>query len=247
MKRAPRDLDDYAQQFAQLPFEPIQSSYRRKLVLSRIARHAPARLLEVGCGDAPLFTDLQGIHTTVVEPTEVFFENAAYLAKGRADREVVAGRLEEVDFGPARFDMIVVSCLLHEVEAPQALLSRVRALCTPQTVVHVNVPNARSLHRQFAVAMGLIERVEALSATQRTMQQRATYDPATLDAELGRAGLRATDRGSLFIKPFTHAQMQRLVDDAFLTPAMLDGLDRLAADLPQLGSEIWCDARLANV
>ena len=38
--------------------------------------------------------------------------------------------------------------------------------------------------------------------------------------------------------------MQQLVDQGFLTPAMLDGLDRLATDLPALGSELWCNARL---
>ncbi len=243
MSVSSRDLDDYARQFARLPFEPIQSGYRRRLVLEQIARLQPRRLLEVGCAEAPLFTDLQDIEVTVVEPIRPFVDNARRLAAGRPDCHVVEGRLEDVALATEGFDMIIVGCLLHEVEDAQALLASVRRLCSAGTTVHVNVPNARSLHRMLAVAMGLITRPEELSATQRTMQQHATYDPAALEAEIARAGFEVVDRGSLFIKPFTHAQMQRLVDDGFLTPAMLEGLDRLALDLPALGSEIWCNAR----
>lgn len=241
-----RDLGDYAQQFAQLPFEPIQSAYRRRMVLAEIARYRPRSLLEVGCGETPLFTDLEGIQTTVVEPTLPFIENARRLAAGRPGCRVMAGRLEDIELGQEAFDMIVVGCLLHEVESPQALLAVIRHLCSPRTTVHVNVPNARSLHRLLAMAMGLIKRTDELSTTQRTMQQRATYDQDTLEAEITRAGFLVVERGSLFVKPFTHAQMQRLVDDGFMTTRMLDGLDRLTADLPGIGSEIWCNARLAH-
>ena len=113
-------------------------------------------------------------------------------------------------------------------------------------MLHLSVPNAHSLHRLLAVAMGLIDSPKALSLTQLTMQQRSTYDSQTLHAELNRAGFQVTDSGSLFVKPFTHAQMQQLVDQGFMTPAMLDGLDRLAVIEPNLGSEIWVNARLSD-
>ena len=114
------------------------------------------------------------------------------------------------------------------------------------TVVHVNVPNARSLHRLLAVSMGLIGAPTDTSNTQRTMQQRATYDRESLRTELECAGFMVQDEGSLFVKPFTHAQMQQLVDQHFLTPAILDGLDRLIDYLPEFGSEIWVNAKARN-
>lgn len=145
-----------------------------------------------------------------------------------------------------RFDMVVLSCLLHEVPDPQRLLSAVHGLCAAGGVLHVNVPSARSLHRLLAVAMGLIPDVATESDTQRTMQQRGVYDAAGLERELARGGFAVTHRGSIFVKPFTHAQMQRLVDDGFLTPQLLDGLDALAELLPDLGSEVWVDAEPAD-
>jgi SAM-dependent methyltransferase len=212
-------------------------------VLARIAAHTPHRLLEIGCGEAPLFPDLPGVESVVVEPTPAFAEAARRLAAGRPDVTVIEDYAEQVAPGSlGSFDMVILSCLLHEVPDPARLLAAARGSCLPGGVVHVNVPSARSLHRLLAVAMGLIPHPATESETQRTMQQRTVYDGDSLEAELARAGLRVLDRGSILVKPFTHAQMQHLVDEQFLTPELLEGLDRLAELLPDLGSEIWVDA-----
>jgi 2-polyprenyl-3-methyl-5-hydroxy-6-metoxy-1,4-benzoquinol methylase len=242
-----RDLSDYTEQYRRLPFEPIQAFYRRLKVLAEISRYAPRRLLEVGCGHLPLHKDLSGMHITVVEPAAEFARNARYTAAAGADVNVIEACLEAVSPPEEPFDMVVVSCLLHEVDDPQALLAAVRRMCGSDTVIHLNVPNARSLHRLLAVAMGLIERPDAHSQTQATMQQRAIYHLASLEDELSAAGFVVREHGSLFVKPFTHAQMQQLVDQKFMTPTMLDGLDRLAETLPELGSEIWVNAGLRHV
>ncbi|MBC7482950.1 MAG: class I SAM-dependent methyltransferase [Rhizobacter sp.] len=246
MNTPARDLDDYQRQYRALPFEPTQARYRRRCVLARIAARRPLRLLEVGCGEAPLFTDLPGMHVTVVEPAASFAANALQLAQGRTNVRVVECTLEAADTSIGPFDMVVVSCLLHELDDPQALLAAARRLCSPESVLHVNVPNAQSLHRLLAVAMGLIPSAKAISATQLTMQQHTTYDRVTLTAELASAGFDVIEEGSLFVKPFSHAQMQRLLDEGFMTSAMLDGLDALVATLPSLGSEIWADAKVGR-
>ncbi len=239
-----RDLADYGEQYRTLPFEPVQAAYRRRLVLARIRAHDPARVLEVGCAEVPLFLDVPGREHVVVEPTEAFAVRAAEAAAGRPGVRVVPALLEDV--GPAdlggRFDLVVVSGLLHEVPDPGRLLGAARGLCEAGGVVHVSVPNARSLHRLLAVAMGLAASPGEESATQRLLQQRTVYDEAGLEEELRRSGLRVRERGSLLVKPFTHAQMQQLLDAGFLTTELLDGLDRLTEQLPGLGSEIWVDA-----
>ncbi|WP_409332461.1 class I SAM-dependent methyltransferase [Trujillonella humicola] len=243
-----RDLDDYGTRYRHLPFEPLQAAYRRRRVLDRVAAHRPGRLLEVGCAEAPLFLDLPGQEMVVVEPTPVFADGARRQAAGRPEVTVVEALLEDAseDALGGPFDMVVVSGLLHEVPDPDRLLRTVRRTCRPGGVVHVNVPSAGSLHRLLAVAMGLIPAADARSDNQRLLQQRTVYDVATLERELAEAGLRVVARGSILVKPFSHAQMQQLVDSGFLTGELLDGLDRLTGLLPDLGSEIWVDAEPAD-
>ncbi len=242
-----RDLQDYTQQYRRLPFEPIQAEYRRRLILQRIEAARPRRVLEVGCGEQPLFTDLPAIAMTVVEPSTSFADQARALAGTRDDVQIVCSLLEEASVELGLFDGVVISSLLHEVPDPQALLRAARRFCAPGAWLHVNVPNANSLHRLLAVAMGLISSAGAPSQTQRTMQQQRTYDAASLRAVVTDAGFRVTESGSLFVKPFTHQQMQLLVDQGFMTKPLLDGLDRLSLQLPDIGSEIWCEARSDDV
>lgn len=244
-----RDIEDYTAQYQRLPFEPLQAAYRRRRVLAEIARHRPRRLLEIGCGHLPLFTDLPDMACTVIEPAPMFASNARELAACRTDVRVIQAYAESCDFPPAEptFDMVVLGCVLHEVDDPQALLAAARRFCVADTVLHVNVPNAHSLHRLLAVAMGLIPAADVMSDTQRTMQQRGIYDMSSLSEELACAGFAVLEHGSLFVKPFTHGQMQELVDRGFLTPALLEGFDRLVEQLPDLGSEIWANARIQHV
>jgi SAM-dependent methyltransferase len=245
MTEKKRNMTEYVYEYLELPFEPIQVGYRRRLVLDQIARIAPQSLLEIGCGELPLFIDLPPtIKVTVVEPAAVFAENARRLSLLRSSVRVEQAFIENFNPQDTCFDMIILSCVLHEVHDPAALLAAVRQICGPTTVLHVNVPNAYSLHRLLAVAMGLIPHPGAQSDTQRIMQQRATtYDINSLAGELKIAGFELLDQGSLFVKPFTHEQMQRLVDDGFMTSEMLDGFDKLVNWLPHLGSEIWTNSR----
>lgn len=242
-----RNIDDYVEQYKALPFEQLQIQFRRKLVLNQISRFAPRRLLEVGCGELPLFLDLPtDIDVTIVEPAAVFVENARTLASGMERINILQGYIETADLKDSQFDMIVLSCVLHEVPDPTAMLTAIARLCGPSTLLHVNVPNLRSMHRLLAVSMNLITDPSHKSETQRLMQQRdKPYDMQSLIAELASSGFDVTEQGSLFVKPFSHKQMQELVDIGFMSLAMLDGLDRLVEWLPDLGSEIWVHARRA--
>jgi 2-polyprenyl-3-methyl-5-hydroxy-6-metoxy-1,4-benzoquinol methylase len=244
--KSARNLQDYSLQYKELPFEPIQIIYRRKKVLEEIAAVSPRTLLEVGCGNLPLFVDLEenlGIKHTIVEPTKQFVENAHASSKHRSDVNIFHGFIEDFS-GKDSFDMVVASCVLHEVLDPKKFLSAIRSVCNHNTILHINVPNANSLHRLLAVAMGLIKSQADQSATQKLMQQRTeVYDSLSFNAEIVDAGFKIIRSGSLFIKPFTHLQMQYLVDLGFMTREMLDGLNGLIDALPDNGSELWITAQ----
>jgi SAM-dependent methyltransferase len=245
MKQDARNLTDYVKRYKDLAFEPIQIEYRRKLVLNQVLKRTPRKILEVGCGLNPLFVDLsQELEIIVIEPAEEFAEHARKLAAGRKNVQVLQGFIESVDLEITDLDMVILGCVLHEVPDPSAILKAIRRHCKSSTTLHVNVPNSKSLHRLLAVAMGLIPTESQQSDMQKLMQQRQkTYNIQSLKDELLASGFEVVEEGSLFVKPFTHVQMQVLVDSGFMTRAMLDGLDNLVNLLPELGSEIWVNAK----
>ncbi|WP_295645190.1 methyltransferase domain-containing protein [uncultured Methylibium sp.] len=241
-----RDIDDYQRAYAASDFEPTQALMRKRMLLELLARWQPRRLLEVGCGSDPLFAHYRDFDRfCVVEPGAGFAQQATATADGDARVHVVQAFMEDAAgvLAAERFDCILLSGLLHEVPDCQPLLAAVASLCGPDTRVHVNVPNARSLHRLLALEMGLITELHELSANQRSLQQPRTFDLDILGELCRRCGFEVQESGSYFVKPFTHRQMAQLQGVGLLDERMLSGLYGLERHVPGLGSEIFVNLR----
>lgn len=243
-----RSIADYQQAYLTSEFEPVQARMRRQMLLALLARLAPRRVLEVGCGTDALFRHWRDFDRfVVVEPGALFAAKARRDADGDPRIEVVEDFAETAAprLRHQAFDLVLVSGLLHEVPDPGALLHALRPLCDERTWVHVNVPNARSLHRLLALEMGLIGALHDISERQKALQQPRTFDLDSLRALCTGCGFDAVEAGSYFVKPFSHAQMARLQDDGFLDERLLQGLSGLERHLPGLGSEIFLNLRAA--
>jgi SAM-dependent methyltransferase len=167
-------------------------------------------------------------HDTRVQVVEAFFEDAA------AETRVACG-------GSA--DVVICSGVLHEVSDPDALLRAAAGLLAADGQLIVNVPNAGSLHRRLALAMGLIADTAELSDRNARLGQPRVLDAAGLASLLVKAGFRVETSGGYLIKPFTHTQMAAI---PFLDDSIVAGLDRLGGELPDLASEIYAVARVAR-
>lgn len=229
-----RDIQDYAEKYVNKEFEDIMVRIRKKTVVDQCNRFPHANIVEVGCGMEPLFMNLADFRQMIIiEPSELFASNARRLAgeKGIADRVMVINDfVENVDAAKLKCEddvsLIVVSSLLHEVDEPQRLLEQVNKLCSKDTVVHINVPNAKSLHRLIAVAAGLIADEHDKSREQIIMQSSRTYDMELLQAEILKADFYIIDEGSYFLKPFTHHQMKQCLDAGIIDNTVLEGLEK---------------------
>jgi 2-polyprenyl-3-methyl-5-hydroxy-6-metoxy-1,4-benzoquinol methylase len=132
------------------------------------------------------------------------------------------------------FDTIVLGHVLEHVEDPRLILRRVRGWLAPGGVACAAVPNARSLHRQAAVLMGLLASEHSLNETDRHHGHRRVYDPDALRADVGAAGLTIRHFGGYWIKPLSNAQI-----DATWTPEMLDAFMQLGERYPDIAGEIY--------
>ena len=174
---------------------------------------------------ADVFTDL-----TIVDGSEAFCTDLRRLYPTAA---IVCSLFEE--FHPSRrFDAIVMGHVLEHVSDPRALLSTARDWLTDGALVYAAVPNARSIHRQAAVIMGLLEEEHALNDTDRHHGHRRVYDPETLRADFLAAGYRIEVFGGYWIKPLSIAQI-----DAQWSPEMLDAFMQLGERYPDIAAEIY--------
>lgn len=237
-----RNIGAYEQAYLSSDFEATQATMRKRMLLNLLQAWQPQRVLEVGCGTDPLFNHWPAFERwTVVEPGPRFAALAREQAGTDARIEVIEATLESAagQIAAGRYDCILLSGLLHEIDDCGQLLAATRRLCGADTRVHVNVPNARSLHRLLAQEMGLIPSLHVISDRQRQLQQHHTFDLDSLQRLCTAHGFAVLDSGSYFIKPFTHQQMAQLQDIGLLSPALLDGLFRLERHLPGMGSEIF--------
>lgn len=241
-----RDLTSYVEAYKDHGFEAIQAAFRRRTVLAFLREHKARRILEVGTGLSPLFLDYTDFDLfTVVEPAEGFFQEVVKLAGDTPNLNLIQATLEEAadELKGVHFDAVVMSSLLHEVPHPAALLLAAHGLMGPDTVLHVNVPNANSFHRLLALEAGLIKSILELSPTQIKLQQHGVFTEASLKDLLEDADFDVLHTGTLFVKPFTHGQMIQLMESGILTEAMLEGLNNMVKHLPGLGSELYLSAR----
>lgn len=234
-------VDDLAGLFEQ----KYQVKYRQKIVTGSLQKYRHDSVLEVGCA-----MDSQGNHMpdmkeyTIVEPGHEFIEKAkadldgknVHYAEGFLEDKIEI--LKEWDY-----DFVIVGSLLHELEKPELFLEKLKELCNKETVVHVNAPNASSLHRLLAEKSGFIKDVHLLTDRNEQFQQHRVFDLETLSLLIQEVGGEILDRGSYFIKPFTHEQMMQCLDAGIISEDVMDGLDRLIEYLPDLGSEIYVNFR----
>lgn len=244
------DLDDYARkysaQYEQETFETILIEVRRRQVLESLDRYSHEHVLEVGCGLEPFFVHYSGFKKwTVIEPSSTFAEHARSLSGNSDCVTVIEERMERAaaKLKPSKFDMMICSSLLHEVEDPQALLAAIRSLCQATTVVHFNVPNVYSFHRLLAQESGLIKDIFEQSEMEGRFQRHTRFDMDRLLAMLRRAGFEVLASGTYFIKPFSHGQMDAVLEAGIADQAVVRGLEKMIKYMPDMGCELYAEVR----
>jgi SAM-dependent methyltransferase len=248
-KRIQRYQQAYQEEYG---FEAVLVAARQRLMLELIRHENPNVVVEIGCGTDLLSkrVEAEGLSLgrwIIVEPSETFAaiaEEAASLLTGlNVIRGFVEDRVQAVlSLCPSPPDLVICSGVLHEVPELPPVLRAVHRLLEAGGLLHVNVPNAYSLHRRLARAMGMIADERELSPRNVALSQFRVFDLAGLQSDLTAAGFRIEETGGYLIKPFTHKQME--VIRGILSPELLDGLWALGRELPEFASEIYANARV---
>ncbi|WP_396267817.1 methyltransferase domain-containing protein [Ideonella sp.] len=246
--------NDYAARHdAELDFESVCLQARQEHNLRWLLQHRPARVLEVGCGPVLLSTAARAAgcdftQWVTVEPATAWAALAATAAHEWPALAVVNDYIEQAGAALERLcgaapwaDMVVISGVIHETAAPEALLQAALAPLKPGGLALISVPNAHSFHRLLAVEMGLAEAPEALSERNRQLGQPRVFRPQDLREMTEAQGLIEVALEGYLFKPFTHPQMTAVTGG--WSARQIQGLIEMGRRFPEQAAEIALLAR----
>lgn len=247
-----RNIDDYTNKYIAYDFEDYQVKYRIRNTLKVLKKYSHESVLEIGCGLEPIgkyMTDIE--RYTIVEPSKLFIENASKLFYEKADLCLVNGFFEEKNklFKQEKFSVIILSSLLHEVEEPNKMLKSIEEIADGQTIIHINVLNGNSFHRLLALESGILQSATEFSNNNINLQQHSAFTMDTLISCIKNSlnhNIEILDKGSYWIKPFTHKQMAMMMNENIINEKILDGFEKMIKYMPELGSEIFVNFKIKD-
>ena len=222
-----RDIQDYEAKYQEEPCEKYQVKYRREKILELMLSCKHETVLEIGCGMEPLFEYVNDYKQMVIVCIQGFFEE----------------KIDQIKATCGIYDFIVLSSLLHEVEGPEKLLKAIYQVCSDETIVHINVPNANSLHRLLAKEMGLIQDIHELSNLQKTLQRNSAFDLDSLCGIVSKCGFEVMQKGTYFPKLLSAGQMEKMLQQGIVKEDIFQGLNKMIKYVPEFGSEIFVQAK----
>ncbi|MEQ9142866.1 MAG: class I SAM-dependent methyltransferase [Parvibaculaceae bacterium] len=196
-------------------------------------------VLELGPAEGLMTDHLNGVseNLTIVEGSSLFCDD---LRKRFPDATVVNSLFEEFDPND-RFDTIVMGHVLEHVEDPGAILTQARNWLAPNGNIFAAVPNARSLHRQAAVVMGMLPSENSLNERDILHGHRRVFDPELFRSAFYQAGLTIDLFGGYWLKPVSNGQIEES-----WSPAMVDSFMQLGERYPDIAGEIYIVASVAD-
>jgi len=195
-----------------------------------------ARVLELGPAEG-LMTQMLLDHGYSVDAVEGSPHFAEALASTNPGAKIHCSLFE--DFEPSeRFDFVIASHVLEHVHTPRVIVDKIATYLRPGGMVFAAVPNSHSLHRQAAVAMGMLERENSLNEADVRLGHRRVYDLADLRAEFIQHQWKHEFTGGYWLKPLSNSQI-----DGVWNPQQIQAFCELGEVYPDIAGEIYIVAR----
>lgn len=210
-----------------VPVATMKHSFK---ILQRYLRGT--NILELGPAEG-VMTELlvgTGLEITAVDGSLTFCDSL----RQRFPRVNIVNALFEEFETNDRFDTIVLGHVLEHVSDPVHILTRTRRWLKPDGRIFGAVPNARSLHRQAAVIMGLLSQEDALNDLDRHHGHRRVFNPESFRNAFYQAGLKIEAFGGYWMKPVSNAQIEK-----DWTLEMVEAFLQLGERYPDIAAEIY--------
>lgn len=206
-------------------------------ILKRRLAGRGGRILELGPAEGVMTERLAEVcdHLTLVEGSSLFCDKLSV----RFPNATVVNSLFEDFETDERFDVIVMGHVLEHVENPTEIVEHVKSfLANDNSFIFAAVPNARSLHRQAAVIMGLLAAEDELNELDLHHGHRRVFNPETFRQVFLSAGLEVETYGGYWLKPVSNSQIE-----GSWNPEMLNAFMKLGERYPDIAAENYVIAK----
>jgi hypothetical protein len=105
------------------------------------------------------------------------------------------------------------------------------------------VPNAESFHRLIAFELGLIDSLTDLSISNKEFQQNRVFNLNELENLFKKYNFEIISKGSYSFKPFTHIQMDKIINSNSVSVDIISNLYKIDKYLNGHGSEIFINVK----
>ncbi|WP_202844367.1 class I SAM-dependent methyltransferase [Luteimonas saliphila] len=220
----------------------LLDAYVRKLIEAMAGRR-DVRALSLGIGrqivSRALFENIDLREYHVIEGSPAIIEAYRTQASPPDFVRLHNAYFEDIEFDQT-FDLIEMGFVLEHVDDPELILRRFRKFLSPDGLLFVSVPNARSLHRLLGQAAGLMPDIYALSQSDRELGHKRYFDTQSFTKLVEDCGYRVTARHGLMLKPLTTSQIHSLGMGSELDQALIE----VGYGLPDISNGILIEARL---
>ena len=139
------------------------------------------------------------------------------------------------DYKPEKkFNTIIMEHILEHVDNPIEIMQLAKKWLEEDGVMLLGVPNALSIHRLVAVKMGLLKTPDELNARDHALGHQRVYSMTTFLKDIEKAGLKVIEKGGVFFKPLSNAQIENNWNEE-----MIEGFYELGKDFPENAAELY--------
>jgi SAM-dependent methyltransferase len=202
----------------------------------------PGSILELGPAEGvmtdilyPLFSE----NYTVVDGSSIFID----LIKNRYPNIYAAETLFE-EFEPKSwsfppsFDNIILGHVLEHVVDPVEILKLCKNWLKENGLILSCVPNKNSIHRQAAVEMGLLSKLDDFSEKDKLHGHRRVFGLDSFIEVFEQTGFSICAKGGYYLKPLSDAQIESQWSNS-----MIDAFLKLGERYPDIAGEIYIVAK----
>jgi SAM-dependent methyltransferase len=239
-KQTRRSINNYANSYnTKDDFDRYFIDFRFKCLKENIKKLG--NVLELGCANGLMTKRIVDIcdRIDVVEGSTRYINDARKEMGKKIDKVRFFNMLFSEFFPDKKYDTIILSSVLHEVDSPIKLLKKISQWCKKGTIIYINVPNALSLHRRIGKIMGILKSEYSFSTRDKKFCHKRIYDLKKLKNDVINANLKIIKNGGYFLKIFSNKQLNKFDYD------FINSLYTISKNLPpEICAEIYIFAKI---